>query len=118
MEADQQELGLFRRSTADPDVGFLVDLLRRERRWMHAAEIIAAIQRHTGVEITDKTVRDLASASSGQVVPGQRGYKYTAICTPDEIQKAAWMKNQARAMLHRYIQIMRTWHAAGHGKAA
>lgn len=102
------QLDLFSRKTrklTDDDANALVAHLSRVSDWRTARELTLT----TGH--SDRALRQLASASNGKIITGQRGYKAASRSTADEIRHAAaWLKSQASEMLRRAIAIERNAH--------
>jgi hypothetical protein len=97
-----QQFGLFEQNdTADPRVDEFIALLE-DRGWIYAKQIRQA----KGWD--EKTIRDLAAASEGQIIGGQKGYILTLQATAEERDRAVnWLNSQAKKMLQRAGQISR-----------
>ncbi|NBW15642.1 MAG: hypothetical protein EBR82_47415 [Caulobacteraceae bacterium] len=89
-------------------VTLLTNILRGTD-WMTATAIREGWMPHW----PDRYVRQLAAASDGAILSGQRGYKLTLECTPEEVRHATnWLRSQAKRMISRSIAIARKFHAA------
>lgn len=105
MPADQFELDLSV-AAEKPAAAGLRELLYLLKSlgpvWTTAGQLAG----HLG--LSDRTVRNLAEASDGQIVsaPGCPGYKHFDHCTPAELARAAdKLRSQARKMLQRSIRL-------------
>lgn len=59
----------------------------------------------------ERSLREWAAASDGQIISGQRGYCRIEEATPEEIHRAhTWLRSQAREMLRRSVAIRRRAH--------
>lgn len=77
----------------------LVDHLQ-DGAWHGAKELGQALG------LSDRTIRELASRSGGEVLSGQQGYKLTEKATPEEVDRAvAWLVSQAKNMKERATLI-------------
>lgn len=75
-------------------------------RWVTAPDIVAA----TGGRLTDRKVRELASASD-VIISGQRGYRRLERSSADEIRHfLADMESRARELMLRAARIRRRAH--------
>jgi hypothetical protein len=102
---------LFPPAPPDKDVSFLVGLLETRSRWLTAAEVSRIVHDHTGADWPDRLIRQLAQASDGQIISGQRGYKHIDHATLEEAtHAAAWLESQARQMADRACAIRRRLH--------
>jgi hypothetical protein len=91
---------------ADPNIRWLETLLRDAHGWLTCVQIVAA----SGQRLTDRGVRELASASEW-IISGQRGYRHMESASPDEIHHAAgWLESQAKKMSERACAIRRNAH--------
>ena len=64
-------------------------------------------------EWKDRYIRQLAAMSHGHIVSGQKGYKITMECTPEEVRHAQnWLRSQAEEMTARSIAIGIVFHTA------
>ncbi len=105
------ELALFR-AAAPPAPAAITDVEKliarlRGRSWITAR----TIKGETGWD--ERTIRQIASESAGQIVSGQKGYKLTLECTPEEERHARqWLTSQARVMTQRAIDISKVFHGA------
>ncbi|MFZ4764908.1 MAG: hypothetical protein ACOYMN_08120 [Roseimicrobium sp.] len=90
------------------DIALLTNILR-DSDWVTAASIREGWMPHW----PDRYVRLLAAASDGAILSGQKGYKLTLECTPEEVRLATnWLRSQARQMITRSLAIARKFHAA------
>src|SRR5213075_1562170 len=83
---------------ADESVDTVVAVLDQEMRWLTAEELCFKI----GSKPTDsnkRKIRNIANASQGKIISGQKGYKHIRHATPEEITHAAnWLRHQAKEM--------------------
>lgn len=88
------------------DVEMLCETLEGQG-WMLAREILLALRGlYPGWH--DRHLRELANASEGRIISGQRGYRLTREATDDECDHAeSWLRHQARAMTERAVAIRR-----------
>jgi hypothetical protein len=104
----QSELDFDRLAGEGPNVSrFQVDTMiaaLRNKGWQTAKALGA---RKEGEK---RFLRAIAESSEGQIISGQKGYKLTLEATLEEIAATAWMKSQAKKMLHRWISIQRVAH--------
>ncbi len=102
----QIELSLFS-STAADQAARLGELLRtlRGRDWITAKELKVH-------GFSDRELRDLVEHSEGQILsfPGSPGYKLFDEATLEEIASSGSLRNQARAMLRRWLRYQRRLH--------
>lgn len=103
------QLDLFAGKTAkkltEQDVENFVGFLHRVTDWRTARELTITLGH------SDRVLRQLANASNGRVITGQRGYKAASRSTTDEIaHAAAWLKSQAQEMMRRAIAIENNAH--------
>ena len=88
------------RKLTDQDVEEFVAFLHKVMDWRTARELT------TKTGHTDRALRQLANASNGRVITGQKGYKAASRSTTEEIRHAAaWLKSQAQEMMRRAIAI-------------
>jgi len=67
------------------------------------------------LEWDERFIRDVAHASSGQIIAGNLGYKLLIEATPEEFQRSRGrLKGQSDAMLQRIVEMDRAWHGFGH----
>ena len=84
----------------EQDTEAFVGFLARVMDWRTARELTLTLGH------SDRALRQLANASDGRVITGQRGYKAASRSTAEEIHHAAaWLKSQAHEMLRRAIAI-------------
>lgn len=103
----QPELPIFSIPADDSNVAWLVDLLREQKCWMTAKRIIEL----SGDRLSDRDIRALAEAASGDLLSGQKGYRHISHATPEEIHHAAaWLESQASKMALRAQRIRRRAH--------
>ena len=103
---------LFRSGEDDSRLDELRALLE-ERGWLTASQISAA----TGWN--DRVIRQLAEASRGEIMSGQKGYRLTREASADERDhSAAWLESQARKMLVRAHRIRRVHHTHHYSRIA
>lgn len=97
-----------KRIAARPDdVRSLCELLDG-RGWLKAQEIMLV---HP--TFRERYIRLTAASSQGQIVSGQKGYKLTTQCTPDEALHAMnWLRSQAKLMTLRSLEIGKVFHCA------
>lgn len=80
-------------------------LLLRGRGWVTRK----LIERATGWD--EKFIRDVAHASEGRIISGNKGYKLFAECTPEEFSAARGrLKSQVDRMNERIIAMDKMWH--------
>lgn len=110
------ELPLFQARAAnatDEDDARTLRFFLRGRGWMLSKEIIFEFPAWK-----ERYVRELAALSQGHVVSGQKGYKLTVECTPEEARHAAnWLRSQANEMIARSMAISRVFHGAATNRA-
>lgn len=95
----------------DPNIAYLVAILQG-RDWTTAKEIIELVFSATQVRWHDRKVRELAAASRGVVIGGQRGYKLQEMATSEEYNHwRNWMSSQADEMKRRVIEADRIFYA-------
>lgn len=90
----------------DPNILFLVELLQGSG-WRTAAELRETINArvNSGRKVCERYIRALASASSGQIAGGQRGYKLVKEMTAEEYQHwRNWMVSQSDEMRRRVLE--------------
>lgn len=69
--------------------------------WMTAKQL-------SGYGYTDRELRHLASASNGDIISGQQGYRLTVEASVEEVDHAEkWLISQANAMRERAVEIRR-----------
>lgn len=84
-----------------PDPSALIDFLS-DRDWTLARDIPLA---------NDRALRNLANASEGQIISGNRGYKLTRLATLEEISECTdRIRSQADRMIARSLEISRVYH--------
>lgn len=109
----QAELEFFETSPADPNVGWLEELLDGAGCWMKASDVVRTYSPNPMDDPSDsekRYVRELASASEW-IISGQKGYKHLRHATAEEIQHAAaWLESQAKKMGDRAGAIRRNAH--------
>lgn len=89
-------------------VNWLEKLLLESRCWMSAGDIMATTQGRA----LERDIRELASASNGRIISGQKGYRHTSNASPEEIQHAAaWLESQGKKMGERAQAIRRYAHS-------
>ena len=110
-EQPELEFSSNNRGIESHEVDLLLWILGHASNWMTADAIVLAAARH-GVEWSDRFVRAVAGASSGQVLsyPGSPGYKLTLKATPEEVAKARQLLSQADEMRKRYLDIEWVYH--------
>lgn len=114
----QPELDLTNHGKASHDqrdrVEELVGILLDEPDWITAAQLLVKAQ----WPVTDsnkRRLRDLANASDGRIISGQRGYRHIRHSTADEvIHSANWLRHQAKEMDDRASAILRQYHKLPH----
>lgn len=94
----------------DPAEVLALESVLMGRGWMTAANVM--IYAESGRrKWTDRCLRAIAHASHGAIISGQKGYKLTREATLEEVQhSAAWLRNQAKSMLNRAVEIDRVYH--------
>lgn len=87
------------------EVQRLIDLLLAAGNWLTADQI------REQIGWSDRKVRALASASKGQIVSTNSGYKHTKHITPEEFSEF-WnrMVNQGKKMIGRAILVKQVHH--------
>ena len=67
-------------------------------RW-HTASSLRAV-------VAERTMREIAEQSDGEIISGQKGYRLTQYATATECRHAeAWLQSQGRKMIARAIAI-------------
>lgn len=110
----QPELPLANETPPDESVDLLIAVLDQSTGWLNAEELCVKL----GSKPTDtnkRKIRNLANASTGKIISGQKGYKHIRHATPEEITHAAnWLRHQAKEMDDRAAQILRQYHSLPH----
>ena len=79
----------------------LVMRVLSDGRWHPASSLRLAI-----ADLDDRTIRQIAERSDGEIVSGQFGYRLTAYATAAEARHAEhWLQSQGRKMLARAVEI-------------
>ena len=56
--------------------------------------------------VAERTMREIAERSDGEIISGQKGYRLTQFATATECRHAeAWLQSQGRKMITRAIAI-------------
>lgn len=77
--------------------------------WQTAAQVCGWAA-YDGLDWTDRKIRQIANASAGRVISGQRGYKLTSQASEEEVHHAAaWLRHQSSEMTHRANEIDRAY---------
>jgi hypothetical protein len=99
---------------ADQSLDLIITILDQEQTWLTAAQLLVKL----GEAPTDskkRVLRELANASQGKIISGQKGYKHIRHATPEEITHAAnWLRHQAKEMDARATEILKQYHAIPH----
>jgi hypothetical protein len=106
--------GLTGEVPADESVATIIAILDQETDWLTAAQLLQKI----GEAPTDskkRQLREIANASQGKIISGQKGYRHIRHATPEEIlHAAAWLEHQAVEMGERAKAIRRAFHQLVH----
>jgi hypothetical protein len=98
----------------DASLPTILAILDQETDWLTAAQLLVKL----GEAPTDskkRQLRELANASDGKIISGQRGYRHIRHATPDEITHAAhWLRHQAKEMDTRATAILKQYHQLPH----
>lgn len=98
----------------DESVDTVVAVLDQQIGWLNAGELCVKI----GSQPTDtnkRKIRNIANASQGKIISGQKGYKHIRHATPEEITHAAnWLRHQAKEMDQRATEILKQYHQLPH----
>jgi hypothetical protein len=96
-------------ATAERALSDLLTYLYAHPYWCTAKSISAVLG------LCDRTLRDCAQHSDGQIISGQKGYKHHLHATPEETHHAAaWLESQAKTMATRAAAIRRRAHQSIH----
>jgi hypothetical protein len=103
------QLSLFeerkQRSLSDDVERTVVSLMHTYSEWVTAA----TLSQMTGFNI--RRLREVANASQGRIISGQKGYCLLKRANPDEIRHAAnWLESQGREMIKRAERIRKLAH--------
>lgn len=103
----QPELFDKRPKVTGGDVELLLAILATTPEcWVPAVAIEYAAKSGYEVNWSDRKIRAIASASEGQIISGQNGYRLTRQAAEDEIRHSAnWLRHQAGEMARRAAQI-------------
>jgi hypothetical protein len=92
----QTELHL--EAPSDESVDVVVAVLAQAMDWVTAGELCVKLGFHP-TDTNKRKLRNLANASAGKIISGQKGYKHIRHATPEEITHAAnWLRHQAKEM--------------------
>jgi hypothetical protein len=106
----QPDLPLSTVRVDDASLPTILAILDQETDWLTAAQLLVKL----GEAPTDskkRQLRELANASDGKIISGQRGYRHIRHATLEEIEHAAnWLEHQAVQMGARARSIRRLRH--------
>jgi hypothetical protein len=98
----------------DASLPTILAILDQETDWLTAAQLLVKL----GEAPTDskkRQLREVANASDGKIISGQKGYRHIRHATPDEITHAAhWLRHQAKEMDTRATAILKQYHQLPH----
>lgn len=98
----------------DASVETVVAVLDQEMDWLTAAQLLVKLGEAPS-ETNKRKLRELANASAGKIISGQKGYRHIRHASPEEITHAAnWLEHQAKQMAERALEIRRTYHSLPH----
>lgn len=88
----------------EDQIATVIDILA-DRDWTTARELSAITP-----GFNDRLLRQIANASQGQIISGQKGYTLTRKASLDEVERAAnWLRHQADEMTRRAGEISTTY---------
>jgi len=89
----------------ETDLAQLLTILNSAPDWLKAKTLTQM------TSFDDRKLRAIASASRGQIISGQRGYRLTRHATIEEIDRCySALISQSNAMTERALQIQRVYH--------
>jgi hypothetical protein len=110
----QTELPLAPATLPDAALPTILAVLDQEMTWLTAAQLLLKIG-DTPTESNKRKLRELASASNGKIISGQKGYRHIRHADVDEILHARnWLIHQAKAMSDRASEILHQYHQLPH----
>lgn len=105
------QLGLFEEKPGSANVVWLETVLKTQRRWLTAAELLELAGRKNNDD-GKRLIRGLANASEWILSgPGSPGYRHMECSTPEEIDHYSNANiSQGKDMIRRGIKIKRNAH--------